>query len=58
VKSVAGYLVKSSTEAPSAAELVDLLRACVELGMTVEHDEFQLMLRLVTDKGRAGSSGR
>jgi len=51
-------LVRTSAEATSAAEFVDLVRACVELGMGTDHEDFKLMLRLVTSKSRRASSGR
>lgn len=57
VDDVATFLVERSAEPPSVAELVDLLRACVKLGVTAEHAQFELMRRLIADKSRAPQSG-
>lgn len=61
-EAVARYLVKGPPdgsvppprdERPSAAELVDLLRTCVKLGIQPQHPRFQSMQLLVAAKPRA-----
>jgi hypothetical protein len=56
IDSIAEFLV-ALEGAPSAAEFVDLLRACIELGMNKDHPQFDVMRRLVADKARSLASG-
>jgi MoxR-like ATPase len=61
VSEVAALLVKLASgpggETPSAAEFVDLLRTCNELGIGVEQKEFETMRQLVVAKARGRSAG-
>jgi MoxR-like ATPase len=55
IEELASFMTGPAVEPPSAAEFVDLLRACVELSVTVNHARFTTMRRLVADKSRLGA---
>jgi MoxR-like ATPase len=54
---VADLAKRSSSEPPSAAEFVDLVRACIELKIDKGHPTFEQLRRLVVGKGRAARAG-